>query len=384
MACSNCFNGCTEIISDQCVRYTGNDIPALGIDNGDTLATVELQIVTYITNLATGTGIVPIINPVDLCALVSGFLPGSGTITLNNVISALIKSVCSLKTSVDSINSTLTILNADYTIGSCLTGVTPSSDTHAVLQAVINELCATDASLTAFIQNVTTNYVTISSLNGRIQQYIDSPSYTPPPVTNWKDKMVPYVAYEYYAPSLTGQFDSTGAGIGVWDRVFLCNGSNGTPDKRGRVAAGTTDGSMLGLALPAAVNPTTLNAGNPSYALRGTAGANSITLTEQQMPGHNHTATAISTADPHSHFIATTGNSINNLAGSTTLDTQADVNPDRYSYTLKYTNGVASDGITSPSTVVVNTNVTISPKGGSTGHSNIQPTIGAYFIMYIP
>jgi len=383
MACSNCFNGCTEIISDQCVRYTGNDIPALGIENGDTLAAVELQIVTYITNLATGAGIVPIINPADLCALVSGFLPGSGTITLNNVISALIKSVCSLKTSVDSINSTLTILNADYNIG-CLSGVTSSSDTHDVLQAAITKFCATDASLTAFIQNVTTNYVTISSLNGRIQQYIDSPSYTPPTTTYYRDKMVPYVAYEYYAPSLTGQFDSSGAGIGAWSRVFLCNGNNGTPDKRGRVAAGTTDGSMGGLTLPAAVNPATLNAGNPSYTIRGTAGANSITLTEQQMPGHTHTAIATSTADPHSHFIATTGNSINNLAGSTTLDTQADVNPDRYSYTLKYTNGVASDGITSPSTVVVNTNVTISPKGGTTGHSNIQPTIGAYFIMYIP
>ena len=37
MSCSNCFNGCTEIISDQCVRYTGFNIPALGISNGDTL-----------------------------------------------------------------------------------------------------------------------------------------------------------------------------------------------------------------------------------------------------------------------------------------------------------------------------------------------------------
>ena len=195
--------------------------------------------------------------------------------------------------------------------------------------------------------------------------------------------MVPYVAYEYYAPSLTGQFDGSGAGIGVWDRVFLCNGNNGTPDKRGRVAAGTTDGSMGGLTLPAAVDPATLNAGNPSYTIRGTAGANSITLTEQQMPGHTHTATATSTADPHSHFIANVGPQNGDLVGSTTLDTEWD-GSNNFSYRLKKTSGTATEGITSPSTVVVNTNVTISPKGGTTGHSNIQPTIGAYFIMYIP
>ena len=98
MSCSNCFNGCTEIISDQCVRYTGFNIPALGISNGDTLANVELQIATFIIDLSTGNGIIPVINPADLCALVSGFLPVSGEITLNDVISALIRSICSLKT----------------------------------------------------------------------------------------------------------------------------------------------------------------------------------------------------------------------------------------------------------------------------------------------
>ena len=48
--------------------------------------------------------------------------------------------------------------------------------------------------------------------------------------------MVPYTVVEYYGP-LT-YFDNTGAGQGDWDRIFLCNGLNGTPDKRGRVAVG--------------------------------------------------------------------------------------------------------------------------------------------------
>ena len=374
MSCSNCFNGCTEITSDQCVKYTGNDIPALGIENGDTLATVESRIVTYITNLATGAGIVPVINSADLCALVSGFLPGSGTITLNNVISALIKSVCSLKTSVDAINATLTTLNADYAIG-CLTGVTTSSDTHDILQAAITKLCATDTALTAFILNVTTNYVTIASLDDRIQDYLDEIA----PTDLQKNKMVPYVAYEYYG-SLTG-FDVTGAGSGQWDRVFLCNGNNGTPDRRGRVAAGTTDGTMQGGALPSTVNPAT--AGNPNYIIRGTAGANSVTLLATQMPLHGHTATATSTADPHSHFIAKGGAQDGDLTSSSPLDVLFDAG-DNYSYNLKQTPGTANLGPTNPSTVTVNTSVIISETGGGLGHPNVQPTIGAYFIMHIP
>jgi microcystin-dependent protein len=362
------------------VKYTGNDIPALGIENGDTLATVELQIVTYITNLATGAGIIPVIDNDDLCALVSGFLPESGDITLNDIISALIQSVCSLKTSVDAINATLTTLNADYAIG-CLTGVTTSSDTHDILQAAITKLCATDTALTAFILNVTTNYVTIASLDDRIQEYLDEIA----PTDLQKNKMVPYVAYEYYPPGgLLPNFAADGKGFGEFEDVYLCNGNYGTPDRRGRVAAGTTNGTMGNPPLPSSVNPATPGAGNPTYSLAGTAGQNSVILTEQQIPPHTHTATATSTADPHSHFISRAGNSGPNLVGSATLDMQAEGDPSRFSYTLKSTPGVADAGVTNPVTVNVNTSVSLTPTGGGIGHTNVQPTIGAYFIMYIP
>lgn len=373
MACSNCFNGCTQITSDQCVKYTGNDIPALGIETGDTLAQVELAITNFILTLSTGEGIIPVIDNDDLCALVEGFLPESGDITLNQVISALIQSVCSLKASVTAIESTLNTLNADYTIG-CLTGVTASSDTHVVLQAAITKLCATDTALTAFITNVTTNYVTIASLNDRIQDYLDSIA----PSNLQKNKMVPYVAYEYYGP-ITG-FDMTGAGSGEWIDVFLCNGNNGTPDKRGRVAVGATTG-MGGGAMNSAVNP---GGGNPNYTLGYTIGQNTVQLTEQQIPSHDHSATAVSTADPHSHLIARSGNSSGDLTSTTTLDTQAEVSPDRFSYTLKKTDGDPTVGKTSNSTVNVTTTVTVNDAGGSQAHTNIQPSIGAYYIMYIP
>ena len=368
MACSNCFNGCTEIISDQCVRYTGNNIPALDISTNDSLAEVESKIVTYILSLGTGTGIVPVIDPSDLCTLVSGFLPGSGTITLNDVISALLQSICSLKGNVDIINSALNTLNADYNIG-CLSGVTANSDTHDVLQAAITKLCATDASLAAVISNLPINYVQLANLNNLIQQYIDSPSYTPPTTTYYRDKMVPYVAYEYYGP-LTN-FDITGAGSGEWIDVYLCNGSNGTPDRRGRVAAGTTDGSMVGsILMNSIVNPST--PGNPTYILKGIAGANSITLTEQQMPGHTHLATA-NVVDPgHTHALSyKKGQADQNESGV-------------YGELLDMTLPKTLNTFTNTSTTGVSVSVSITPKGGGEGHPNVQPTIGAYYIMYIP
>lgn len=380
MSCSNCFNGCTEIISDQCVRYTGFNIPALGISNGDTLASVELQISTFIIDLSTGNGIIPVINPADLCSLVSGFLPVSGDITLNDVISALIKSICALKTSVTAIESTLTTLNANYTIG-CLTGVTASSDTHDILQAAINKLCSTATDLTALEADVDTNYVKLADLNALIQAYLNSIA----PSNLYKNKMVPYIAYEYYG-SLTG-FDVTGAGSGLFANVYLCNGSNGTPDKRGRVAVGTTDGTMAGtITMSSIVNPST--PGNPSYSVNGLAGANNVTLTINQIPVHTHTATgtSTSTADPHSHFIAkSSATNDGDLSPTIPLLSEWDGGTN-FSYRLKSVVGTANEGPTSNTTVVVNTStsVVVDTAGLGQSHNNIQPTIGAYYIMYIP
>lgn len=381
MACSNCFNGCTEIISDQCVKYTGVNIPALNITTGETLSSVESKITAFILNLSTGEGIIPVIENGDLCSIVSGFLPGSGEINLNDVLSALIQSVCSLKTSVDSVTSSINVLNADYTI-SCLVGVTASSDTHDILQAAITKLCATDSALTAFIANVATTYVTIASLNERIQQYIDSSSYTPPVITFQKSKMVPYVAYEYYplGGSLSN-FDNTGKGNDgtQWDRVFLCNGSNGTPDKRGRVAVGATTG-MGGGAMNSAVDP---SGANPNYTLGGITGQNNITLTENQIPSHTHTATAVSTSAPHTHALARNAPQDGDLTAGSTLDTRWDAG-NNDAYTLKKTTGVPNLGITSSTAVTVNTVVTVNETGTGQSHSNFQPGIGAYYIMYIP
>ena len=55
--CNNCFNGCTEIVSDRCVKYTGIAIPSLGIQTGDTLSFVEQALSTFLLSALNGTGI---------------------------------------------------------------------------------------------------------------------------------------------------------------------------------------------------------------------------------------------------------------------------------------------------------------------------------------
>src|SRR6478735_7879328 len=286
MACSNCYNGCTDIVSDKCVKYTGVDVPSLGIENGDTLLTVENAIVAYLLTVMNGTGIILDIAEDDYCTLVSQYLDLE-EVTALDLFTALVKAACSLQTQIDAIVADVAVIEADYTVG-CLDGVAAGDGTHAVLQAVITKLCEIDTDLAALALDLSTNYVKLADLDELIQAYLDSIAITDKAYA----KMVPYTAVEYYGPlsnypNTGDSFDGTGAGLNYWDKVYLCNGDNGTPDKRGRVAVGATTTPGV-LPMDAAVDPGS-SAFNPVYASEGVAGANSITLDVTQIPSHTHT-----------------------------------------------------------------------------------------------
>lgn len=377
MSCSNCppeacYNGCVEIVSDQCVRYTGDDVPALGIQTNDSLFTIENILIDKVVSFLDGTGIDITINPSYYCELVEQYLP-EGTPNLVEVLSALVRAACELQTQVDAIDGTLAILNADYDVD-CLSGVTDSSDTHAVLQAVITKLCIVEADLAALTLDLNTNYVKLADLDALIAAYLASQAGG---TTQQSAKMIPFVAYEYYG-SLSN-FDGTGAGIPAngFNKVYLCNGLNGTPDKRGRVAVGAIASvPPVGIGLDPAVDPAF--AGNPNYALSGTAGANSIVLVPSQLPAHSHNAlgTAIVTLnDPgHSHYV---GNTPEGWSSSGTIGI-VDRTPTNVQTTT------ATTGITVTSNAANNVSITVEPTGDNVAHSNIQPVIAAYYIMYIP
>lgn len=363
-SCSNCFNGCAEIVSDKCVKYTGIDIPVLGILNGDSLSYVEQTLIGFLTSTLDGSGIKITLPTGTYCTLVNTYLPTCGDITVVDILTAVVKSACDLQTQITTINGTLATLNADYTIG-CLTGVTASTDTHAMLQAVITKLCSVDSSLTALINSLPSTYTTPAQVLAIVTAYINSQV---PAGTQQYQKMVPYTVVEYYGT--VANFDSTGAGIEElgWDKVYLCNGLNNTPDKRGRVAVGAIQ-LVPGNTPSSIVNPSSNPAFNPDYALNTTYGSNSTVLTTSQIPSHNHNATSTSVVtDPgHKHLA---GYSPKGWGGSGTIGV---------------TNETPTNSTTFSQTgITVATSTVISSVGGGLAHTNVQPVLACYYIMYIP
>ena len=372
MGCSNCFSGCTDVKSDQCVKYTGANISSLEISNGDPLSTVISKLSTFLISSLDGSGITPDVS--DTCDLIATYL-GEGT-TLNDFISALIQAACDLQTQIDTIDSTLTTLDGDYDVD-CLTGVTDSSNTHDVLQAVIVKLCATEDTLTALANTVSTNYVSLANLNTLIDEHLATLSST----TMMSSRMVPYVAMPYFG-SLS-YFNATGAGTGAWANIYLCNGQNGTPDMRGRVPVCATSG-MLGGTYSSVVDPGI--SGNPNYSLNDVGGTNTVALSTSNMPSHTH-VTTVNLNDPlHTHFIAGNETSGTHVAlTSSNYVKLSETGANNENYALYSTTNVASLGKTSAVTSGVSVNsVTTSYAGGGTAHSNIQPVIAAYYIMYRP
>jgi len=367
MSCSNCYNGCAEIVSDQCVKYTGIDVPILGIKNGDSLSYVEQALIEFLTSTLNGTGIILEINPAIICNIVSKNLVACENLSLPNVISAIIKAVCELDVRVTTLEGDFAALEGPYTIG-CLTGVTSTSGTHAILQAVITKLCAHIVDFNAFVLDVQTNYVKKSELCALVA------ACTPaPPPTAYKDRMIPYTVVEYYGS--LANFDLTGAGIPAngFDKIYLCNGNNGTPDKRGRIPVGAIQ-SVPGGPLNPAVDPTI--AGNPNYALNTTTGANTVTLAATQIPAHTHAASVTTTVtDPgHSHTIAYKSG-------------QADQNePGAFGDLMDQSGTKSSSAVTNTATtgITVATAVTNASTGGGQSHNNIPPVLACYYIMYIP
>jgi microcystin-dependent protein len=389
MSCQNCYTGCSEITSDRCVRYTGIDIPSLGIEAGDSLSVITEALTNFLLTVIPGTAIKPVISESIICELVAGYLPVCGELTIVDFVIALIKSVCDLQTQVTTNTDAITALNADYDVD-CLTGVTVSTDTHDILQAVIAKLCLLDTDLTALTNYLAAYYsANGAELDAYIANYLVVNS---PTSTLMSNKMVPYVAYEFYG-SLSGKFDAYGVGLPStdWEDIYICNGANGTPDKRGRVAIGATDSpSPVANPLDAYVDPAI--AGNPTYA--GTPGAwtkygaNLVTLNSTHVPNHTHTATATATQASHYHFAIASNSSgdTGTIITSTTYVTSGKQWGGTTSYELAGNTNIASLGKTDTATPIITVDsVTVaSTAGGGYGHPNVQPGIATYYIMWIP
>lgn len=361
MSCSNCYNGCAETVSDQCVRYTGVDVPVLGIQTGDSLSYVEQALITFLVSTLDGTGIKLVIDSQIICEIVNKNLIECEDLTLPNVIQALIKAICELDARLTALEADFAALEGSYDVD-CLEGVNDNSGTHAILQAAINKICGLEIELTALALDVDTNYVKLADLNALIAAYLTSIGTS----TKYYNRMIPYAVVEFYG-NLAGKFDGTGAGIvGTdWEKIYLCNGNNGTPDKRGRVPVGATTGMGGGVFNPA-VDPGI--AGNPSYALLGTNGANTVVLGPTQIPAHSHSATATVNDPGHLHNISQT----------------SDTGTSNGKVVVGNGNNEGVPPVTDTALTGITVDVVIGSTGGGLAHPNYQPGLGCYYIMYIP
>ena len=145
----------------------------------------------------------------------------------------------------------------------------------------------------------------------------------------------------------------------------ICNGSNGTPDLRDRFIVGA----------------------GSAYSVNNTGGANSVTLTEAQMPSHNH---SFSGSSSHSHsFKGVNANDHNDTERNATVMR----NDSNTMYTATSPSGVQSAtvsisicGNTGGSTPGSNSQtVSISGNTGNKGdggaHENRPPYYALMFIM---
>jgi microcystin-dependent protein len=383
MSCTNCFNGCTEITSDKCVKYTGADIPALGIQNGDTLQFVEQTLAQFLISALDGSGIKPIVDLQGVCSIVANNIPvcvGCSGPTLNDLLQALVDSACDLQDLINGVSDRVDALEQPYDEG-CLSVVRTSlSNTHNVLQAVIDQLCQLQLDFDTLVDvTLPATYVPLNGPNGIediIAQALADAGLTGP-TTKQYTKMVPFVAYPWFAPSsyFSGKFDINGAGLpgGEFEYVYLCNGvAPGVPDLRGRVLAGVTTG-MGGGAMDVEVSPSTV--GNPNYQATPSftkTGVNFVTLGINEMPQHNHPTSTVNITDPgHTHTV-TGSNAESGDPGSLFITSPIENNGDR-------TVGTVIPGVTG-----ITATLTIAQQGQNGAHTNTQPTIGCYYIMYIP
>jgi microcystin-dependent protein len=348
MSCKDCFNNCPEgPLSDQCVKYTGEDNTVLGIKTGQSLYTVEKAIIEYIVSLADGTGIS--LDITSGCSLLTTLI--NSDTSLENVLQAYADAICSLKSSVDG----LTPETASYDAG-CLT--LPDDPTTAdVVQALVTKACSIDTRVT----EIEENYVKNGDVITIVQNYISGSNSSAQEYT----KMAKYVAYDYHGP--LSNFDSSGKGLSSagYDKVYLCLGQtvNGftLPDYRGRSSV-MINVNVPGGAMDSAVDPAL--AANASYqiTLNSKKGSFTHSLSSVENGSHTHTVTDAG----HKHWATVKSRDFKNEAG-----TGSD-----------YT----SDGGDSRSfeTSIAYTGISIASSGSGQPHNNLQPSVGSIKMMYVP
>lgn len=348
MACTDCYNNCPDKPLDTCVKYSGEDIPLLDICQGDPLSKLDAAIIDQLLAILGGNNItlsqVSLTNAPFLIALLGQKAP-----SLANIIQMLVDGEQSLKTLLDDLKVTPTSFDT-----LCLTGLPSNPSRDDILRAALVQICA----LKTLTGSISTTYVKLSDLPVLVTQ-INNTGTGNSSIPDYNQRMVPGIIYPY--SGALSNFDSTGRGLSIvgFNKVFICNGSNGTQDWRGRSPIGAVR-NVPGNSLDAAVDPN--NVANSVFNINlGTGdkiGQSAVKLTANQNGSHTHAV-----GDPgHTHSLDTSldGTSFGKVV-------------------------VGNTGVDGPlSTKPAFTKITIGNSGNGDAHINIQPSIATLYITYIP
>lgn len=294
MACN-----CNEInydcgganVSSNCVQWVGKIYEALGICKGNPLTFVVEAIIDKLLELLDAENAPPDVS-LDNCLVMKQALAGKDE-TVDNLLQILIDYQCTLTELIEAVEAKIPTTDPYAFQLQCVTPVGSPTNRDAIIQGLINKVCALEVTVNDLGTNIDQIINTklgdfigtaIKSLGNRGIQKAGSGAST----TYTFLALVPaYAAVAYFGP--LSNFDAAGHGLVGTDVEgwYLINGVDGLQDARGRTLVAAVAG-VPGGPLDAAVDPSnSLNPGT-NYGLGAKFGENYHRLTIPEMPSHTH------------------------------------------------------------------------------------------------
>ncbi len=304
--CNKKDYGCSGMpVSSNCTFYEGPVIPLFGICPGDPITYTTKAITDKILELVAEEELDVSSITLDNCSIMKQKL-GAKDKTYGTLIQILIDYQCTLTQLIESLQSQIdgSPSNVPYafTLG-CITPVGNPVNTDAIVQGIINKVCALETQVNNLGTNVeiVVNDAAGTFLGGAIKatgnRGFDKTGSASTTVINFYALVPPLCPIPYVGPA--SNFDSFGKGVvgSPYENWVLLDGQDGRLDARGRGLTGAVKGLLSGGPLDPAVDPTQSFNPNTNYGLGDKFGENYHKPTINEMFPHTHTVN-----DPgHSH-----------------------------------------------------------------------------------
>ena len=296
-------------VSSNCTYYEGPTIPLFGICTGDPITFTTKAITDKILALIAEDELELSSITLDNCNIMKQKL-GAKDKTYANLIQILIDYQCTLTQLIESLQNQIddSPSNAPYAFNLlCITPVGTPVNTDAIVQGIINKVCALETT----VNNLGTNVEIV--VNDAVGNYLGSAftatgnrgfTKTGSASTtkiNFYAFVPPFCPIPYVGPA--SNFDSNGKGVvgSPYENWVLLDGQGGRLDARGRTLVAAVKGLLSTNALDPAVDPTQPFNPSTNYGLGDKFGENYHKPTLNEMYPHSHPVT-----DP-GHFHAQQG-----------------------------------------------------------------------------